>query len=277
MAGTVLFTGDYGLTHVAFLESSMTLHRLAAILMMLFAGSAVAASEPSCAPTKLDALVARGQDLYFGELHGTAEVPALVKCLVLVALRNKREPLIVSLEQESQRRDPASDLWRGTDGRSSRAMWELTQFLLEQEKLGRLELHQQLDKPVPFKEGVAPPTVDPVQYEKNMGGPLRGLAARGQLIALSGNMHSRKEALPGFPYEPAGSYAGPDVLHIDLEPGAGGSAWTCLSNGCGSHDLPGGTSASTVGELVDGNWMGHDFIYRMPRLTASPPKLPPAQ
>src|SRR4029079_3591029 len=133
-------------------EDYMHNRRLVVIFAGLGACLSVEASEPGCPPTKLDELVGRGQDLYFGELHGTVESPALIKCLVMVALRAKHEPLIVSLEQEPQRRDPASDLWSGKDGRSSQAMWELTQFLLEKEKQGLLTLHQQLGGPVLVQE-----------------------------------------------------------------------------------------------------------------------------
>ena len=54
--------------------------------------------------------------------------------------RTREWELIVSLEQQDWARDPASEAWRGVDGRGSVAMWDSTQFLITQEKAGRLEL-----------------------------------------------------------------------------------------------------------------------------------------
>lgn len=244
-------------------------------LLLVLASPTFASSEANCSSGALDALVRQGKDLYLGEIHGTTEVPALLRCLVLTALEHPNGKLIVSLEQQDSARDPVGEAWRGTDGRSSVAMWELTQFLISQEKAGRLEFHQQLPSAV-LKPGESPPKYDPVEYERAMGAPLRELAARGQLIALSGNAHSRLERFPGATYDPAGKYVGPDVVHVDLMTVAGGTAWTCLSSDCGLHARPGmGAMAGEAGTLTDGKWDGHDFIYWLPGSTASPPKLSP--
>jgi hypothetical protein len=228
-------------------------------------------ADQTCLRTPLHTFIERGQDLYLGELHGTVETPALVRCLVIAALERKGETLIVSLEQDPNARDLQSDAWRGQDGRGSAAMWELTDFLLEQEKLGRLTLHQHV--PTVFDN-----PYDPAAYERRMGSPLRELARRGLLIVLSGNAHSRKEPLPmPSPYDPAGMYAGSDLIHVDIESASGGAAWNCMAGGCGVHELAGNTPFNHASNmLMDGKGFGHDFVYLLPQFTASPPKYPAA-
>jgi hypothetical protein len=257
----------------------MQVVRCIAVCVALLVASPVLAAAEACPVTPLDDFIRRGQDVYLGEGHGTVESPALVRCLVIVAMERRKERLIVSLEQVPTARDPEGEAWRGTDGRGSEAMWNLTRFLLEQEKAGRLELHLQLSFPIAFVPGTTPPQFDAAAYERNIGTPLREFAARGQLIALSGNMHSRQDRipLPQFSYDPAGSYVGPDVVHVDLEPGAGGTAWNCDAGGCGIHELAG--ASPFVGPphtMMDGKAFGHDFIYRLPGVTASPPRFPAA-
>ena len=246
----------------------MTLKPLVPILLALMLALPVRPSEPACSRTPLHTFVERGQDLYLGELHGTVETPALMRCLVIAALERKGEKVIVSLEQDPAARDLQSAAWRGQDGRGSVAMWDLTRFLLEQEKLGRLTLHQHV--PTAFDK-----PFDPVEYERRMGTPLRELAGQGLLLVLSGNAHSRKAPLPMMPspYDPAGMYAGPDIMHIDVESAGGGSAWICWSKGCGVHEQPESSPFNgTPNTLMDGKDYGHDFVYLLPRFTASPPK-----
>jgi hypothetical protein len=150
-------------------------------------------------------------------------------------------------------------------------MSELTEFLLEQEKLGRLTLHQHV--PTVFDN-----PYDPAAYERRMGSPLRELARRGLLIVLSGNAHSRKEPLPmPSPYDPAGMYAGSDLIHVDIESASGGTAWNCMAGGCGVHEITGNTQFNhAANTLMDGKGFGHDFVYLLPQFTASPPKYPAA-
>jgi hypothetical protein len=228
-------------------------------------------ADQACSRTPLHTFIERGQDLYLGEGHGTVETPALVRCLVIAALERKGETLFVSLEQEPNARDLQSDAWRGQDGRGSAAMWELTKFLLEQEKLGRLTLHQHA--PTVFDN-----PFDPAAYERRMGSPLRELARRGLLIVLSGNAHSRKEPLPmPSPYDPAGMYAGPDLIHVDIESASGGASWSCMAGGCGVHEFAGNVPFNHASNtLMDGKEFGHDFVYLLPQFTASPPKYPAA-
>jgi hypothetical protein len=247
----------------------MNIQRLAAFFLSLSLALPALSADQACARTPLHTFIERGQDLYLGEMHGTAETPVLLRCLVIAALERKGEPLIVSLEQQPNARDLQGDAWRGQDGRGSAAMWELTSFLLEQEKRGRLTLHQHV--PTVFDN-----PFDPAAYERRMGSPLRDLARRGLLIVLSGNAHSRNAPLPmPSPYDPAGMYAGPDLIHVDIESASGGTAWSCMAGGCGVHELPGNTAfKNDSNALMDGKGFGHDFVYLLPQFTASPPKRP---
>jgi len=247
----------------------MKLTQSALFLLLLASPLALAAelAEDHCPRTPLHTFIERGQDLYLGESHGTVEIPMLFRCLVIAAVERKGEPLIISLEQQPNARDLQSDAWRGQDGRASAAMWELTKFLLEQEKQGRLTLHHHA--PTVFDN-----PFDPAAYEKRMGTPMLELAKRGLLLALSGNAHSRKDPLPmPSPYQPAGMFAGPDVMHIDIESAGGGSAWVCIAGGCGARQLSKNSPfTGTPNMLMDGKDFGHDFVYLLSKFTASPPK-----
>ena len=66
----------------------------------LFALAGSPARAAGCETGELGALVRQGKDLYLGEVHGTTEIPALVRCLVEVASSNEAGKLIVSLEQQ---------------------------------------------------------------------------------------------------------------------------------------------------------------------------------
>jgi hypothetical protein len=242
-------------------------------LLLCLAGTSLATKTGHCESTPLHELIRAGKDLYLGESHGTVESPALVKCLVMAALERKNAGLIVSLEHRENARDLQGDVWRGVDGRSSEAMWDLVSFLLVQEKAGRLKLHFHApefviptDRPFVF---------DPADYEKRMGLAVNDAAAQGQLIALSGNAHSRKDPLPlPTPYPPAGSFLSASAVHVDLESANGGTAWVCRPD-CAVHEVPRNTPfVGPPNTFMDGAPYGHDFVYRLPTFTASPPKYP---
>jgi hypothetical protein len=249
----------------------MGVRQLAAFFLSLSLALPALSADLACSRTPLHVFIERGQDLYLGEMHGTVETPALMRCLVIAALERKAEKLFVSLEQQANARDLQGDAWRGQDGRGSAAMWELTKFLLEQEKLGRLTLHQHA--PTVFDN-----PFDPAAYERRMGSPLRYLARRGLLIVLSGNAHSRNEPLPmPSPYDPAGMYAGPGLIHVDIESASGGAAWSCMAGVCDVHEFAGNIPFNNAtNTLMDGKGFGHDFVYLLPQFTASPPKYPAA-
>lgn len=241
------------------------LMRLAASCAMLLGVLGCTASAQGCTnTTPLDQLIERGSDLYLGEVHGTAEAPGLVECLVRHAVAKDVRPLIVSLELPSSARDPKSDFWDGTDGRASKAMWALMQFLLGEEAKDHLALH--------FQRAIGG---DVATQDELIGSALKDLAQQGLVIALSGNFHSRREPAPFLPTQrPAGMYAGDAYTRISIEAVEGGEAWVCLGDdGCGVHAIPKSSIGSaSPGIVADGSAVGHDLAFLVPRFTASPPQ-----
>jgi hypothetical protein len=245
--------------------------RITSGLMLALLATACGAQQP-CARTPLDEHVERGRDLLIGEMHGTVESPELVRCLVLVALRDKHaEPLVVSLEQIPSARDMAGDVWKTNDGRSSIAMWDLAQFLFQQEKAGLLTVafHMpeiQVTRPEDLPDAAA--------YEKLMGIPLRELAQKAQLIALVGNFHSSGKR-PGYAtYDPAGVYVGESALHVRVDSVAPGTMWNQMNGQYAKREGGGSFAGHEPNTLVPDTLMGHDFVYLVSRLTASAPKYP---
>ncbi len=236
----------------------------------------------ACPPdSTLDTLLEH-KALVIGEIHGTVETPAFFQCLVERALVSIDEPLTVSLELASSARDPSSSFWSGEDGRSSQAMWQLVQFLKEQEQLGKLSLHLQLEKPVfnSFEEAKAYSD----DWERHRGIAIKELAARGRVIALMGNAHSMRdpgkfEGIPGELFM-AGYYMGSEVTRVAVENVEDGEAWVCKgippAITCGAVTVKKrGIAGAVPGAIVNGDAMGHDLIYFIEEraFSASPPHL----
>jgi hypothetical protein len=241
------------------------------LFLGFFAAQCLAAGQ--CERTPLDAYVEQGRDLLIGEQHGVVESPELVRCLVLTALSRKNaEPLVISIEHTPAARDLAGDDWKSRDGRSSAAMWELARFLFEQEKLGRLTVAFHM----PVIHATRPEEIpDSGGYEKLMGAPLRDLADKNQLIALVGNLHSRKSRPGWLPYDPAGVYVGDAALHVSVENVLPGTAWGNINGEYKSSPSVSNLFADQKpGTLVDGKLVQHDLAYLVPRFTASGPKYP---
>ena len=245
------------------------------LLLFLSVGRCLAVEKGHCDANGLLELVRGGKDLYLGEMHGTAETPALIQCLVEEALLHKRKPLYVSLELPMEARDPGSSFWSGTDGRSSEAMWLLVQFLMRHENTGELTLCLQYSNEAKRVAGQN-------RAEEIIGNDLNNLAKKGQLIAMSGSFHSRKAPANYAPnLKPAGMYAGDSVIHIFVEP-IERAAWTCDGSGCGAHKYPRTplknarsgmlVHAEEVGHAY-AEEIGHDYIFFLARSTASPPHL----
>lgn len=209
---------------------------------------------------KLQPLLQLG-NIYLGELHGTVESPNLVRCLADAEVAAGVAPLFVSLELPNFARDTGDRTWAGVDGRTSQAMMSLVNHLEALEKQGKLTLDFQLTG----KEQNA------VQMNKQVGEHLRDLAAKGRLIALGGNLHSqRKQAMiPSLAFAPAGAFVGDGVKTVMIVHARDGTAWNCTET-CGAHKDKGLTGIK-AGELVDGSAYGHDYLYSLDQVTASPP------
>jgi hypothetical protein len=240
-------------------------------LLLGLAGPAVAACPDDEGFKKL----ASFERVYLGEMHGTEEVPQLVQCLVQSAIAAKPASLAVSLEMPEDARQPDSWQWKSQDGRASQAMWRLHQWLQAQEAAGVLKLHHH--QPT----GSYP---DQADYEKAAGFSLNALMRQtARVIVLSGAFHSRREPLAWMPnMRPMGTYVGEGTVHVDVRALEGGTAWSCTSRSTGNAPPPPMTCAvqtepafsqadAHAGDLIDGRQAGHDYIYLLKAITASPP------
>ncbi|HEY0957370.1 MAG TPA: hypothetical protein VGE36_21635 [Roseateles sp.] len=246
-------------------------------LLLSLAGPAMAGCPDDAGFKKL----ASFERVYLGESHGTAEVPALVRCLVERAIAARPASLAVSLELPPEARDPKNVFWKNRDGRASQAMWQLHEWLLAQEAAGALKLdHHQPTAHYP----------DQADYEKAGGQALNALMRQhARVIVLGGNFHSRKNAVEWMPgVAPMGTFVGEGTVHVDIHPLEGGSAWTCTSTApagstppqmtCAARAIPPlpmpPGSARELGDLRDGKPFGHDYAYLLKSFTASPPHQP---
>lgn len=222
---------------------------------------------------EISQLIITGKNIYLGESHGTVEVPAIVKCLVEKRLAlDTNKSFTVALEFRSSALDLQSDIWFGTDGRSSAAMWDLMQYLLKLQSENKLNLYM-INDPIKFDD----------QFSQNNAEKQRGLGLfkvieKSQVLALSGNMHSRKSS-PSFWPEmiPAGFYTQGSMVHISIEAIEDGESWHCSgNNNCGakfSLGFPTNPTENTkVGSFISGEIVEHDYIYFVKKFTASPPK-----
>ena len=194
-------------------------------------------------------LARRGQRfIIFGEMHGTAEAPALFGDFVCLAAA--RGPVVVGLEMEQDQQESldtylASDgaaparaallanrHWmRGRDGRASVAMLALVERVRQLRSAGRDIRLLAFLRRVADRSSQTP-------HERAMAAAWReSLEGRrgARLVALVGNVHARRE--PAYGFEPAAMHmpAG-ETLTIGFAP-LGGTAWNCQRNGCGPHRM----------------------------------------
>ncbi len=207
-------------------------------------------------------------DLFIGGIHGTREIPLLVQCLVDKALKESNENLIVSLELDESASDLHSPLWQDDtalmteDGRSSRAMYALMQYLITREATGQLGLHFQYGRKGSSRPNSARAT----------GRELETLSGNARVIVLAGNYQSMKTTPPGyFDYlETEGMYAGNRFTHINIRSLNPGTFWSCTGNcGISTYNPPG--HSAPVGQLADGADIGHDYVFYLESFTASEP------
>jgi hypothetical protein len=148
-------------------------------------------------------------------------------------------------------------------------MWELTQFLLEKEKAGKLTLN--FHAKAIFANGGT--------YDEGIGLELKKLSQQGKVIGYGGNFHSRKIVAKEIPsLIPAGFYTGPSFVHVAIGAANSGEAWFCGGSDmpCGVHAVSTSSYAkSAPGALVDGDLVGHDYIFFVDHFTASVPHLKP--
>lgn len=213
----------------------------------------------------LDKLLGFG-DLFLGELHGTAQTPALIQCLVARAVESVGEKIIVSLEMPSSAREPLSDFWQAEkqeDGRSSKAMFELVKYLVDKENQALINIHFQYH--TRFFDEPSEISIFHKNSAQKIGEQLYELSEQGLVIALAGNVHSMKFLPEG--YDPSGKlktegmFVGRQFTHINLMSATGGEFWGCAPD-CGVQKHSSFSDAeSLTGTLTEGESTGHDYIY----------------
>lgn len=282
------------MTRIPRTRSALLIVPLAAAIPLAPAASRVTC--PNDAATGgLAPILTPGRILLLGEVHGTREGPEVVAAAACIAA-NGDHPVTVALEipAEEDRRirgflasdggAPARDsLLQGSfwqreyqDGRSSEAMLALLESLRSLRASGASLVVTLLDSTRPFSDGQA--------RDDWLGLHLTQAVAEAPpeavVISLTGNVHSRRMA--GVPwdaeYRPAGMAVAARwpgrTLALQLA-GPTGEAWICqgsAASDCGPTRM-GGASELTPGavELLPELRDGHDGVYRLPGLTASPP------
>jgi hypothetical protein len=273
---------------------------LLALFVALGSDRAVAAAPPlGCDPQALRPLLAAGNLLLIGEIHGGVEGPALIAAAACAATR-KGLPVAVALEipyVEGERIDGflasagapadraallAGPFWQRPyqDGRSSAAMLELLDALRALAANGA-EL-----RVVPFDEpGLDGQVRDDGMARRLVAGVEAGAGGE-LLIALGGNIHTRTAV--GVPWNAAYRPAGVAVetrwpertvsLLLSAPPG---ETWMCTdaeAASCGIKSL-GGKPIADAGsvEIYAATREGYEGEVRLPASTPSPPAVRAAQ
>jgi hypothetical protein len=227
-------------------------------LVPLAAASATPAASIGCTPIEGWEQVLADNKVHWiviGELHGTAETPAIFADAVCLTAA-KRGPVVVGLEIPSgdQARidsfmnsdgGPAAQaeffkalIWHMPmkDGRSSEAFFHLFERLRQMHKVGLVARVVAFQDSSPAHD----PPGDQGPYEQRMAAIVRGAAAEGAtVVALAGYSHARKtEANFGKPFMPMASHLPKGQTLTLFADGNGGSSWFCSGptpEACGSH------------------------------------------
>lgn len=224
--------------------------------------------------------------ILFGEMHGTAETPALFGDFVCHA--GRQGPVAVGLEIPRQEqpaldrymasRGTAADRaaltgtrhWQGQDGRASEAMLALVERLRAMRAAGvPVRVHAFVDP--------GPPADTQTPNEQRMAAQWRAALAsvpRGRLVALVGNIHARRTRFRDF--DPAAMHVPQaELFTIDAAP-IGGTAWNCREAGCGAHPLfralaPLPRGLHPLPDAVPAEWRYDRWLSPGAPFTASPP------
>jgi hypothetical protein len=189
----------------------------AIVVAVCFAVVGYAGTVPRCEPLPGAAALWSRSDLRFvliGEIHGTAESPAIFRDLVCAATSSQRS-IVIGIERETREQKAidafmaraghaaatsallAQSGWSVLDGRSSRAMLLLLEALRALKRQGRIS------EVVAFDDARA--SESPAQREQRMASALMAAAdrhANALVIALTGNLHPSKKLIEG-----SGSYS----------------------------------------------------------------------
>ena len=233
--------------------------------------------------------------IVIGELHGTAETPAIFADAVCLTAQ-QRGPVTVALEMPSSDQSKidafiASDggeaaqaaffkawLWHSGDGRSSEAFFRLFDRLRQMHRAGTVKRVVAFQDDRPNHD----PPGDQGPYETRLAAIVRDAEAPGAtVLALVGNLHARKtEVDRGKAFMPMASHlpAGETLTLNAL--GNGGTAWNCIGPAppdCGAHPNYGPPVPASRGvELQPVEDGAYDGVLNLGTdTTASPPERKP--
>ncbi len=247
-------------------------------------------ASPCAALRGLDAALERSSLLIFGEIHGTAQSPAMIEDVVcnLVAdgrtvtvgleLPRDQQPLLDAVlasdtsESTAASRQAllASPFWshQQPDGRSSQAMWKLLDHLrqlrLQDHRVEVVAFDIPLDAPRQRREEemasflAAAIAAAPDDLHVVLTGNLHSRILRGTYLPLAGHLKKQFPTLLSF-----------DVAHD------GGTAWVCLRGpqGCQTQKVGARQPRQERGIylLDEADRFGHLGVYQVGPLTASEP------
>lgn len=216
--------------------------------------------------------IAGFKNVYLGEFHGTIEAPKVVGCVLAEKLKKAKNPILVSIELPAWNSTDGVEHWkRYQDGKTSIAMWELMQFLLEKEAKGLIRIHYQ------YSPNTVSQTVKGGQsaYEKAVADELTSLSKNYELLIYGGAFHSQKSVAKQLPnITPAGAYLGDLVQHIFLAADMGGEGWACKGSlDCGIVPLQTlDVDHTKTDVLIEDKVFNHDYLFLLGRTTVSMPK-----
>lgn len=252
-----------------------------AILFLALAGPA--AADDCRKVAGLDTLLQPSSVVLVGEMHGTQEMPAAVSEIVCQALAAKLQvTLALELPQDDQALLDAylasagtaadraafltSPFWSSPhqDGRASTAMLRLIDDSRRRKQAGQDLRVVLLDRPQAMQQR------DRVMAER-LAGAVEAAPDR-FFVALMGNLHNRVSQGSGRVGERTAQAVPTVALTSLLATYTGGSAWVCMEDGCGSHDLAGRPSDAVAPSVTFGSQSPHyDGTLFVGAITAAAP------
>ena len=242
--------------------------------------------------------------LIVGELHGTAETPALASALTRVLARDSRVVLGLEIDRQEQPRIDeflrsdgsadsvsallASNFWQAEpargDGRRSHAIVQLIEAIRVARLSGSAISIVALDDATFFHKGV-----DRNQALASRIAALYEQEGEDVVIILIGNYHARVtpppevisegEVLVKPPVPTAARIANVPITAVNVT-GCSGEFWSCIStDSCGPVKVPGQCSMNQypVVEELDASRYGYHLSVTFERLTPSPPAMESVQ
>lgn len=244
-------------------------------ILILFLSSCANESCPDI--PGLNALLQPKRVILLGEIHGTQEAPEFVNQIVCVAL-NRNMSVTVGLElpnadqqgvelylnSKGKKADQDQLLklsfWEYQDGRASLAMFELLEAIRQLRRKGESVDLLLFDNP----------NANDRDYDMALHILAKTIDKPTDLfVALSGNVHNEINQGSGRMGRYVMDKLGEKNV-ISLNQGyVGGSAWVCLSSGCGPIEL-GGNMGPNLGVIME-NQGTHNGFFGVDSIHASPP------